>query len=107
MCQEKLNKLVSTDITLWYIICLLPSSKCIHLLVREGEQCRPIVSLINQYSIPRMDVKDSPSDVIYPNIMFCVDNFEDVFSEMHCNIPGEKIAVQLIASTKVSFYNFH
>ena len=26
----------------------------------------------------RMDKKDQISDVIYPNIMFCVDNFEEV-----------------------------
>ncbi|XP_064400419.1 uncharacterized protein KIAA0930 homolog isoform X2 [Halichondria panicea] len=50
----------------------------------------------------RMDKKDSTSDVVYPNVMFCVDNFEDVFSHMYSKKAGEKIAVQLIAANKTN-----
>ena len=49
-----------------------------------------------------MDKKDSVSDMIYPNVMFHVDNFEEVFRDVCSNVPGEKIAVQLVASNKVS-----
>lgn len=49
-----------------------------------------------------MDKKDPVSDIIYPNLMFHVDNFEEVFRDLCSNVPGEKIAVQLMASNKVT-----
>lgn len=44
--------------------------------------------------------KKSDCDVAYPNIMFCIDNFEEVFSSLHAS-SGQKIAVQLMAVNKV------
>lgn len=48
-----------------------------------------------------MDQKESSSDVVYPNVMFCVDNFEEAFSDLYSTVAGEKVAVQLIATNKV------
>ncbi len=49
-----------------------------------------------------MDKKESSSNVVYPNVMFCVDNFEEAFSDLYSTTTGEKVAVQLIAVNKVS-----
>ncbi len=48
-----------------------------------------------------MDKKGN-CDVVYPNIMFCLDNFEEIFSSLHISSPGQRIVVQLIAVNKVS-----
>ncbi len=47
-----------------------------------------------------MDRK-SDSEMIYPNIMFCVDNFEEVFNDLCISAPDQKVAVQLMATDKV------
>ena len=76
-------------------------SKCIHLQVKEGINYSLSFKIVESFFF-RMDKKDSTSDVVYPNVMFCVDNFEDVFSHIYSKEAGEKIAVQLIAANKVS-----
>jgi hypothetical protein len=48
----------------------------------------------------RMDKKGGGNDVIYPDIMFCVDGFEEIFHSIHLTEPGEKVAVQLMAVNK-------
>ncbi|CAI7997213.1 hypothetical protein GBAR_LOCUS2097 [Geodia barretti] len=49
-----------------------------------------------------MDKKGGGNDVIYPDIMFCVDGFEEIFHSIHLTEPGEKVAVQLMAVNKIS-----
>ena len=36
---------------------------------------------------PRMDKKGGGNDVIYPDIMFCVDGFEEVYCSADINSP--------------------
>ncbi len=50
----------------------------------------------------RMDSKGKVAQVAYPNIVFCVDNFEDIFSQIFTSEQGQKVAVQLLATNDVS-----
>ena len=49
-----------------------------------------------------MDSKGKVAQVAYPNIVFCVDNFEDIFSQIFTSKQGQKVAVQLLATNEVS-----
>ena len=48
-----------------------------------------------------MDSKGKVAPVAYPNIVFCIDNFEDVFGDLYTSKKGEKVAVQLLAINEV------
>jgi hypothetical protein len=47
-----------------------------------------------------MDKKGGDNDVINPDIIFCVDGFEEIFRSIQLTEPGEKVAVQLMAVNK-------
>ena len=49
-----------------------------------------------------MDSKGKVAQVAYPNIVFNLDNFEDLFSEIFTSKQGQKVAVQLLATSDVS-----
>ena len=49
-----------------------------------------------------MDSKGTVAQVAYPNIVFCIDNFEDIFSQIFTSKQGQKVAVQLLATNEVS-----
>ena len=49
-----------------------------------------------------MDSKGKVAQVAYPNIVFCIDDFEDIFSEIFTSKEGQKVAVQLLATNDVS-----
>jgi hypothetical protein len=53
------------------------------------------------YTERRMDKKDHKSIIAYPNLMFYIDNFEEVFNGIMLSSPGEKVIVQIIASNPV------
>lgn len=44
--------------------------------------------------------------VVYPNIIFHVDSFEEVFSSLHLSNPQQKVAIQLLAVNKVKLASF-
>ena len=52
--------------------------------------------------VVRMDSKGKVAQVAYPNIVFCIDNFEDIFAQMYTSKQGQKVAVQLLATNDVS-----
>ncbi len=41
--------------------------------------------------------KKGVCDLVYPEIMFCVDDFEEAFASLQVARPGEKVAIQLMA----------
>ena len=49
-----------------------------------------------------MDSKGKVAQVAYPNIVFCIDNFEDIFGDIFTSKRGQKVAVQLLATNDVS-----
>ena len=49
-----------------------------------------------------MDSKGKVAQAAYPNVVFCVDNFEDIFSQIFASKQGQKVAVQLLATNDVS-----
>ena len=48
-----------------------------------------------------MDSKGTVAEVSYPNIVFSIDNFEDIFSDIYTTKEGQKVAVQLMACNEV------
>ena len=50
----------------------------------------------------RMDKRKGQCKMVYPDIIFSLDNFQEVFSKLHVSCPGEKFSFQLVASNKVS-----
>ena len=51
-----------------------------------------------------MDKRKGRCEMAYPNIIFSLDNFQEVFSELHVSAPGEKISFLLEATNTVSFF---
>ena len=62
--------------------------------------CTPTPSTHLQHY--RMDSKGKVAQVAYPNVVFCIDNFEDIFSQIFTSKQGQKVAVQLLATNDVS-----
>ena len=50
----------------------------------------------------RMDSKGKVAQAAYPNVVFCADNFEDIFSQIFASKQGQKVAVHLLATNDVS-----
>lgn len=53
----------------------------------------------------RMDKKGQLTDVAYPHIVFSVENFEEVFSDIWLDNVEEKVAVQMVAKNKDTALN--